>query len=109
MSTFLIVTIIPQKIFVQKQISIIDYQIQNMTKSEKIKTEGKDIILRGRKFGNISSGSSKTSMATETKLIKGNILHTSSGTNNKEEEIIGERIRTIRSLSIQNNKYIVNN
>ena len=34
MITFPIETIIPKKIFVETQISIIDYQIQNMTKKK---------------------------------------------------------------------------
>ena len=71
MSTFPIVTIIPQKIFVERQMSIIDYQSQNMTMCRKtFKTGGELSYSKEEEFGNISGGSSKTSIATEIKLIK---------------------------------------
>ena len=78
-----------------------------MTRFKKIKTGRKEIILRENKnSNNISSSSSKKSIATEIKIIKKNELCTGTGTKYKASTIT--KIKQIRSLPIQN-KNIANN
>ena len=70
---------------------------------------GKKSYSEEKKCGNISSGSSKTSISIEIKVIKRKVLHSTSGTKNKKEKIIRGKIWKIRSPPIKNNKYIANN
>ena len=78
-----------------------------MTRFKKIKTGRKEIILRENKnSNNISSSSSKKSIATEIKIINKNELCTGTGTKYKASTIT--KIKQIRSLPIQN-KNIANN
>ena len=58
-------------------------------------------MLRRRKFGNISSGSSKISLATKIILIKTKVLHTTSSTKNKEGERKNRKDKILTDLKQQ--------